>query len=319
MRKNNKANERLGQTNYNHHNQLMKIIKYNNQRDIIVEFQDEIHYQVHTNYQAFIKGNVAHKNYDNRVGMETINKEGYIMKIIAYDSVRSITVEFQDQYKAKVHSSWDNFQSGVIENPYHPNVCNVGITGNKYSTDSKCREYATWKSMIKRCFDNQEKEKHQTYKDVTCCNEWLLYENFYEWIHSQENFNKWKENEKWDIDKDILIKGNKIYSSETCCLVPQSINVLFVTHYPHRGNCLIGTYYDSNRNQYVARCSNTYDYPKKTGVFLGRYTTQLEAFNAYKKYKENLIKRIAKDEFAKGNITEQCYNAMINYEVEITD
>ena len=40
---NNKTN-RLGETNYNQHGTLMKIIKYNSYNDIDVEFQDEYKY-----------------------------------------------------------------------------------------------------------------------------------------------------------------------------------------------------------------------------------------------------------------------------------
>lgn len=45
----------------------------------------------------------------------------------------------------------------------------------------------------------------------------------------------------------------------------------------------------------------------------------MEAFEAYKIYKELIIKQVAKEEFDIGNITKKCYDAMIHYEVEITD
>lgn len=35
--------------------------------------------------------------------------------------------------------------------------------------------------------------------------------------------------------------------------------------------------------------------------------------------KEKTIKQIANKEFTSGNITKECYNAMLKYEVEITD
>ena len=43
------------------------------------------------------------------------------------------------------------------------------------------------------------------------------------------------------------------------------------------------------------------------------------AFLAYKKYKEEIIKMTAKEEFQKGNISTECYKYMMNYEVEIDD
>ena len=52
---------------------------------------------------------------------------------------------------------------------------------------------------------------------------------------------------------------------------------------------------------------------------IGSYVTIQDAFNAYKEYKENIIKCVAKDEFAKGNITQKCYDAMLRYKIDIDD
>lgn len=54
-------------------------------------------------------------------------------------------------------------------------------------------------------------------------------------------------------------------------------------------------------------------------VTIGIYTTVEEAFEAYKKYKEKLIKEIADIEYKKGTITKECKNAMYRYTVEIND
>jgi hypothetical protein len=151
---------------------------------------------------------------------------------------------------------------------------------------------------------------------VACCDEWFLYDNFYEWLHSQENFEKWLNNDNWAVDKDILIKGNKIYSPETCCLVPMSINSLFVKTEKTRGDYPVGVNYDKSSNKYRAQCNNLLTGKRK---HLGLFKTPEEAFKAYKIYKENVIKQIAKIEYMSGNITKECYEAMMNYEVEIDD
>lgn len=82
-----------------------------------------------------------------------------------------------------------------------------------------------------------------------------------------------------------------------------------------RNNLPIGVHYNKIKNLYTSECNNGTGKTKH----LGCYNTPYEAFNAYKVYKENLIKQIAKEEFEKGNITEKCYKAMIKYKVEITD
>ena len=247
-----------------------------------------------------------------RIGETNKNKDGCLMKIIEYNKADDIVVEFQDKYKTKVRTRYTAFKSGSIRNPYHTSVYGIGIIGNKYPIRKNgiiMKEYRAWHCMMSRCFT----KTFHTYEDVTCCNEWLLYENFYEWLHSQENFDKWSVGERWEVDKDILIKGNKIYSPETCVLVPHSINSLFVKKTSNRCDLPIGVSLPKGRNKYLAHGNDN------GGLYLGFYDTIDEAFFAYKQHKESKIKQVAKEEFDSGNITEKCYNAMINYEVEITD
>lgn len=256
-----------------------------------------------------------------RLGEERLSNQGCLMKIIEYNDAVDIIVEFQDEHKAKVHTQYTNFKRGNVKNPYYPSVYGVGITGNKYptwiiGTDKHTKEYEIWMNMLIRCFDNKIKEKYPTYKDVSCCDEWLYYDNFYEWLHSQENFDKWYSNEKWHLDKDILIKGNKIYSSETCCLVPENVNKLFLKDDASRGSLPIGVTKDSKGYGFVIRCMNPLTGNRD---YLGYHTNMEKAFQLYKQHKENLIKQVAQIEYDKSNITKKCYQAMMDYEVEITD
>ena len=258
-----------------------------------------------------------------RLGEENFNNQGCLFRIVEDNGYKNIVIEFQDKYKAQISTRYDHFKNGDIINPYHPNVFGVGIVGNKYSAkiDGKhTKEYKTWHGIIQRCFDEKAKEKYSTYKDVVCCDEWLLYENFYEWLHNQENFDKWYYGDRWCIDKDILIKGNKIYSPDTCCLVSNNVNVLFTKSNSSRGEYPIGVYFHKRVNKFCAQISKiNKDLNKIQQDFIGYYDTPEQAFLAYKKAKESYIKQIASEEYAKGNITKQCYEAMMNYEVEITD
>ena len=116
------------------------------------------------------------------------------------------------------------------------------------------------------------------------------------------------------LDKDILIKGNKVYSQENCVFVPQRINSLFVKNDANRNN-LIGVYYENSKN-----------YKKKYKIkikvnnkrkYIGRFNTKIEAFNSYKQSKEQYIKQVAEE--YKDKIPKKLYEAMYNYKVEITD
>lgn len=302
--------DRLGEENMNNQGCLMRIIEYNKFSDIVVEFQDGYRNTVNTNYDSFKNGSVDNPSY--RKGETNINHQGCVMKIIKYNKANDIVVEFQDDYKGVVHTQYSNFQRGNVRNPFYPFAYGVGITGDKYST--RIKEYQIWINMMARCFDDKLKEKYPTYKYATCCEEWLYYPNFYEWLHSQPNFNKWYNGRRWNLDKDILVKGNKVYSPETTCLVPQNVNTLFVKKDKNRGNLPIGV--SKCNNGFKARCQNPIT---KQRDDLGDYSIPYYAFLAYKRHKEDLIKQVAQIEYDAGNITEECYDAMMNYEVEITD
>ena len=256
-------------------------------------------------------------NYKTRIGEERQNHQGCLMKIIKYNNTIDIVVEFQDKYKATVKTRYAHFINGSVRNPYFADVFGVGILGDKYPSwknGKATREYAAWKRILQRCFDDNYQKAQPTYKGSMVCEDWLLFENFYEWLHSQSNFNKWYNGKRWALDKDILIKGNKIYSPETCCLVPQNVNGLFTKCDAARGSTIIGVHEQNGR--FLALCNNPFINKQD---YLGSYDTQEIAFNIYKNHKENIIKQVANIEYSKGNITKECYEAMMRYEVEITD
>ena len=252
-----------------------------------------------------------------RIGEMKYNNQGCLMKIIQYNTSKDIIVEFHDKYGAKIHTEYINFKKGNVRNPYYPKICGVGISGNQkpiIQNGKNAKEYEAWVNIIKRCYNKKVKNKYPAYNNATCCDEWLLYENFYEWLHGQPNFDKWLCGHQWSVDKDILIKGNKLYSPNTCCLVPSNVNAIFIKCDSCRGDLPIGVI--EGKNSFKARCNNQL---LNKIVYLGSYSTTKQAFKAYKTYKEKHIKEVAKIEYDKGNITKRCYDAMMNYEVEITD
>lgn len=258
---------------------------------------------------------------NKRLGEEQLSNQGCLMKIVEYNNCMDIIVEFQDKYKTRMHTDYGNFIKGKAKNPYHPTVCGIGIIGVKYPSvinGKATKEYETWRDMLRRCFDKKTKSNNPCYKDVSCCKDWLLFENFYDWLHSQENFDKWCNEYRSAIDKDILLKGNKIYSPETCCLTPHYINSLFVKNNIVRGILPVGVNYYKQLNKYCASMS-ILENGKTKKKTIGYYDTPEKAFQAYKQFKEQHIKQLAQEEYNKGNITKRCYEAMMNYKVEIDD
>lgn len=258
-------------------------------------------------------------NYQKkRTGRKIINTQGLIMTCVEYINSLNVVVEFDKPYY-KTNSCWSNFTKGKIRNPNLPTIYSVGIIGDKYPTNNGSRhikEYQCWSDLLFRVYGNKRVDSTSLrYKECTVCEEWLYYPNFYEWLHSQENFQKWLNEERWCLDKDIINKHNKVYSAHNCCLVPNNINTLFVKKNKNRGNLPIGVTY--NHNRYMATYSNPIT--KNTREYIGTFNTPEEAFYAYKEKKEDLIKQIAQIEYDKHNIIKQCYDAMMKYEVDITD
>lgn len=204
---------------------------------------------------------------------------------------------------------------------------NGGIT--KYGGYSKCEypiwdengavvEYEKWSSMFKRCYSESIHKNRPTYIGCFVCEEWKYYKNFYEWMHSQSNFEILEFiGEKYHLDKDIILKNNKIYSPNTCELVPHIVNTLFLSCNSHRGKYPIGVYYATDRHKFKAQCQDVFSGKYKN---LGGYTTPEDAFFlGYKPFKEDIIKRVAEQEYSKGTITKKCFDAMMRYQVNITD
>ena len=257
----------------------------------------------------------------DRLGEINHNKFGTKMKIIEYNNCSDITVEFQDEYKAKVKTNYFNFKNNTVRNPYDKETCGVGYIGvgeYKGYIKKRCTDaYQFWNGMITRCYDPYYINKYPTYKDCFVCEEWHNFQNFAKWY--EENYYEIND-ESMCLDKDILIKRNKIYSPDTCVFVPNRINVLFTKRQNHRGEYPIGVSYVKRNNKLQSSC-HTYDKEnsKKCPKFLGYFPLDkpFQAFYVYKQFKENYIKQVA-DEY-KDLIPKKLYDALYEWRVEIND
>ena len=260
------------------------------------------------------------KKIDRTNEVNTSN-EGYLMKIVEYNNYNDIWIEFQDEYKIRVHTTYNKFKKGNVKNPYYPSVYNIGYIGvGKYKTrinGKKLKAYDEWHDMLRRCYDPYELNRHPTYISCEVCKEWLCFQNYAKW--REDNYYEIP-NEVMSLDKDILVKGNKIYSSETCIFVPHRINSLFTKSNKVRGEYPIGIYYYKQTNKLRANCSIYDDKIKRDkSVGLGYFPLNepFKAFTTYKNFKENYIKQVA-DEY-KELIPQKLYEALYKYEVEIND
>ncbi|ASZ75909.1 hypothetical protein TAFFO16_176 [Bacillus phage Taffo16] len=240
----------------------------------------------------------------DRVGETRISREGYIMECVAYNDANNIVVKFDNGYATS--TSWQSFNMGTVKNPYHASVHGVGYMGvGKYTSKDENGEYRasykTWKNMLNRCYNNNE-----AYTGCGVTSEWHNYQNFSEWYDKHYYYI----GESLHLDKDILVKGNKLYSPYTCVFVPQIFNKCFTKRESCRGSYPIGITY--KRGKFHVQITM-----KGSTTHIGVFTSVDEAFTAYKRNKEQYIKELAHE--YRDKIPTRLFEALMNYEVEVTD
>lgn len=246
----------------------------------------------------------------NRIGEEKLNNFGSKMKIIEYRNANDIDIYFEEYNWIFKNASYINYQRGNISCPYEKRTFGIGYLGEgEYNPSKNKNIFKRWQNMLGRCYSKASVKYNPTYDCAEVSDEWLCFQNFAKWYN--ENYYEIKNN-KMCLDKDILKKGNKIYSANTCIFVPEIINNLFVKSDKTRGEYPIGVTYNKEINKFESKYTN-----KNKTIKLGYYNTPKEAFDEYKKYKEKHIKEVAEE--YKNKIPNKLYKAMINYKVEITD
>ena len=250
-------------------------------------------------------------SYKDCVGKVCKSLNSGDFKIVKYNDTANVEIQFvKTGYETTVELG--SIRKGYVKDPYVSSVCGVGILGTKYSPSIngvKTKEYDLWQSMLTRCYSDKYQKKQPTYEGCKVSNNFLRYEYFYEWCHKQVGF----DNQGWQLDKDLLVKGNKVYSEDSCIFIPREINTLLVKRKASRGEYLIGVCWHNTSKSFVAKVSKN----KGKSEHLGYFNTEIEAFKAYKQAKEAFIKEQANK--WKGKIDERAYEALMKYEVSVDD
>lgn len=142
-------------------------------------------------------------------------------QIISYEDSKNVVIEFEDNTVVRTRAA--EILSGTVKNPNFPTVFGIGFIGqgpSNCSEDgriSKC--YNVWSAMLSRCY-NTKRGGLQSYSECKVSDTWHNYQNFSLWF--RDNYI-----EDWELDKDFLVKNNKVYSPETCCFLPKELNNIF--------------------------------------------------------------------------------------------
>ena len=238
------------------------------------------------------------------VGSEYISKSGDKYKVLEYQNAFNVTIEFIDPPFVKVIRRWDVLNGG-INNPMKPRMCGRGFMGDgKFCGKGYIPEYRVWSDMFRRCYNEASLVKCPTYKGCTVADEWCNFQVFAEWLTSRKQHGM-----GWKLDKDLLVSGNRVYSSQTCCLLPGEINMFLA--YTRRVNktCeLPGVYFDKKSNCY--RSMVTFRGVRKN---LGLSQNPRELYELYKEEKERQAKFLA--EYWKTQLDNEAYEALKSWKI----
>ena len=167
-------------------------------------------------------------------------------------------------------------------------IFGVGINDAEYLTQTKlngktvaCPFYMRWKSMITRCYSSNYHKQFPTYKECTVCEEWLVFSVFKSWMKHQD----WEENQ---LDKDLIVPGNKIYSPETCVFISAPLNYLLLDCGANRGKYKQGVHFNKPYKMFCASCCID-----GSQITIGYFKTENEASSAYNKFKKEHVINIA--------------------------
>lgn len=232
--------------------------------------------------------------------------EGGSCTVLVYKNASHVEIRFNDSYGLLATVRTGDLRKGKVKNPYHPSVHGVGFIATglfKRSIEGRLtREYKIWSGMIRRCYWDGAKQKFPAYVDCTVHKDWHNFQNFAEWITSQDHYGS-----NYELDKDLLTKGNKVYSSETCCLVPFYVNLLIHTSQRKTSDLPVGVRL-SKGGRFSA-------YMTKDGKIhsLGTYDTANQASKVYVEHKESYVKKKAIE--WKSEITPRVFDALMNWTV----
>lgn len=163
-----------------------------------------------------------------------------------------------------------------------------------------------WDDMFLRCYSEKKLAARPSYIGCTVAPEFHRYQDFCEWAVDKIGGDK----ADWQLDKDILVRGNTVYSPDTCCFVPRVINQLFHRDSVKPRALPSGVHHHENKFAAILAV-------RKGRKWLGRFDSVEQAFAVYKEEKENFIKLIAEE--YRSIISSAVYESMLAYQVEMMD
>lgn len=243
-----------------------------------------------------------------RAGDLFTGNDGVDAVVTNYINSLNVVIKHFDDYGSISVVTAANLRNGKFKSLYSPTVQNIGYIGvgeySPYQDGERSKAYALWVGMIKRCYAASNHIRNPSYKGCTVHEDWHNFQNFAEWLDNHECYDV-----NHQLDKDIISKGNKVYSSENCTLVPQEINKLLITRAAKRGEYLIGVSLVKSTGKFVAQMSANGSVER-----IGLFSTEIDAHRAYVIAKEAYVKVRAME--YKDRIEPRVFEALMNWSYE---
>lgn len=161
--------------------------------------------------------------------------------------------------------------------------------------------YSVWQSMLRRCYCPKHQETHPTYIGCAVAKHWHDFQGFADWYVSHKYSGL-----GYQLDKDVLNTNNRMYSPETCCLLPKELNMLFTDSSATRGDLPQGVYFDKHKSRYVSRLRIG-----GKSSYLGSFDCPNKAYQAYKIAKVDHVKAMALK--WQHKIDSKAFHALMNW------
>ena len=163
--------------------------------------------------------------------------------------------------------------------------------------------YHVWRNMIRRCYDPKTQARRTTYIGCSVDERWHDFQDFADWCHNHKYSNM-----GYELDKDLLVIENKVYSPEACCFVPQELNVLLNNNSRARGEYPQGVSWDKTDRKYRAQIKTN-----GKATRLGAFDCPQAAYQVYKTAKEVYVKEKALE--WQGRIADDVFQALMNWQL----
>lgn len=144
-----------------------------------------------------------------------------------------------------------------------------------------CPYYRLWQNMLRRCYSAAWHLRYPTYVGCSVVPEWHHLSAFMAWVQQQD----WQGKQ---LDKDLLVPGNKVYSPDTCVFISKQVNLFLID----RARCRrygLGVVYHTQIGKYAAQCNQL----GGGRGHLGYFDTPEEAHEAWRTEKHRLALLLA--------------------------